>query len=374
MTDKFKNIFLKLPQVYLLAILIMLPAQAADQVQIREDAPSRYEVVDGDTLWDISGRFLEDPWLWPEVWELNPQIENPHLIYPGDVIELEYSENGPLLTLRRGGSGVPDADGLRTVRLSPQVRRERLNSAIPAIPLDSISSFLQGNVVISQAEHDNAPYLFANRNDQIFGSNEDIVFAKGSWDENINLYDIVRGGVDYIDPLTGEKLGIEGKLIGTATITKREGDNATLVIRNLLEEARIGDRFLPVAGNTIDANYFPRPPEVSINAGILDINGGRLLGSLFDTLVINKGSRDRLEVGDLLALQKPDLVLEDTYEEVGILERVSRVFDSPEDNVETFDGHIFGSVLIYRVFDNTSMGIILSTEEIVRREDKVVTP
>lgn len=376
MTDKFKNILLKLPQVYLLVILLMLPAQAADQVQIREDAPSRYEVVDGDTLWDISGRFLEDPWLWPEVWELNPQIENPHLIYPGDVIELEYSENGPLLTLRRGGtgSGVPDADGLRTVRLSPQVRRESLSGAIPAIPLDRISSFLEGNIVISQEDHDNAPYLFANRSGNLFSSNEDIVYAKGNWDDNINQYDIIRGGSDYIDPQTGEKVGIEGRLIGAATITKREGDNATLIISDLLEEVREGDRFMPVAGNTIQANYFPRPPDVSINGGILDINEGRFLGSLYDTLVINKGSRDRLKVGDLLALQKPDIIVEDTYEEVGILERVSRVFDNPDDNVESFDGYIFGTVLIYRVFDSTSMGIILSAEEIVRRNDKIVTP
>lgn len=368
------NILKKIFPVFLLLQMLAFGALAADEIQIREDAPSRYEVVDGDTLWDISGRFLEDPWLWPEVWELNPQIENPHLIYPGDVIELQYSADGPLLTLSRGGTGVPDADGLRTVRLSPQVRRESLGSAIPAIPLDRISSFLSNNLVVTQADIDNAPYLFANRGGTLLSSDDDVIYAKGNWDPDINRYDIIRGGMVYVDPETSEVMGREGRLLGSATIIKREGNNATLTITDLLEEVREGDRFIPAAANTIDANYFPVPPDVDINGRILDISSGRSLGNAFDTIVINRGRSSRLEVGDLLGLQKPDLVVEDNFQEVTLREKFSRALGLSEDHIETFSGQIFASVLIYRVFDNTSLGIILSTDEIVRKEDKVITP
>jgi hypothetical protein len=368
------NVLKKCIPVFLLLQSLALGVLAADQVQIRADAPTSYEVVDGDTLWDISGRFLEDPWLWPEVWELNPQIENPHLIYPGDVVELQYSSAGPMLTLRRGGTGVPDADGLRTVRLSPQVRRESLGSAIPAIPLDRISSFLSRNVVITQSELNSAPYLFGNRKGNLFSSNDDVVYAKGGWDDAIFSYDIVREGSTYLDPETGSEIGVEGFIIGSATIIERDGQNATLSISNLTAEARDGDRFIPVAGSSIEPNYFPQPPSFDVDANILDIMSGRSLGNQYDTIVINKGSSDRLRVGDLVALQKPDNLIEDNYGEATVGEQFKRAVGLSKDHIETFSGEIYASVLVYKVFDNTSFGIVLNADDIVRREDKVVTP
>jgi hypothetical protein len=368
------NVLKKCFPVFLLLQCLAFGVLAADQVQIRADAPTSYEVVEGDTLWDISGRFLEDPWLWPEVWELNPQIENPHLIYPGDVVEVQYSTNGPLLTLRRGGSGVPDADGLRTVRLSPQIRREPLSSAIPAIPLDRISSFLSLNVVISESELNNAPYLFGNRSGKLFGSNDDVVYAKGDWDSSVFSYDIVRGGSTYLDPETGSEIGIEGQIIGSATIIERDGQNATLTITNLIAETRDGDRFIAAAGSSIEPNYFPQPPTFDVDADILDIMSGRSIGNQYDTIVINKGSSDRLRTGDLVALQKPEILIEDNYGEATLGEKFKRAVRLSEDHIETFSGEIFASVLIYRVFDNTSFGIILNSDDVVRRDDKVVTP
>lgn len=345
---------------------------AADQVQIRADAPSRYEVVRGDTLWDISGRFLEDPWLWPEVWELNPQINNPHLIYPGDVIELQYTADGPMLTLNRGG--VPAAEGLRSVKLSPQVRRESLNGAIDAIPLDQISSVLSGNIVVPLHELDSAPYLLGNRSGNLFTSDTDDIFAKGNWNADVNQYDIIRAGREYMDPETGTVIGVEGKLIGTATILEKDGLDATLRVTDIKEEARKGDRFIPSAGNRIDSNYFPRPPAFSVDARILDIAPGRRVGGKYDTIVINKGSSDRLRSGDLLALQKQDVVMEDDIGEVTVGERFKRSLGMSESDEVTFAGDKYASVLIYRVFDNTSLGIILSADGPVRLDDFVVTP
>ncbi len=366
------NTLKKLIPVMLLLQSLSGALFAADQVQIREDAPARYEVVRGDTLWDISGRFLTDPWLWPEVWELNPQIENPHLIYPGDIIEIQYTADGPILTLNRGG--VPDAEGLRSVRLSPQVRRQPLSGAIDAIPLDQISAVLSGNIVIPAGELDSSPYLLGNRSGNLFTSDTDDIFAKGSWSSNVDQYDIVRPGREYIDPDSGEVVGVEGRLIGTAVILERDGDNATLRVSDIREEARQGDRFIPSAGNRIDSNYFPQPPSFSVNARILDIATGRRVGGKYDTIVINKGSGDRLRTGDLLALQRPDIVVEDEIGTATVGERFKRSLGFSNENVETFDGEIYASVLIYRVFDDTSLGVILSADGVVRLEDFVVTP
>ncbi len=368
------NILKKLIPVFLLIPAMSFVAFAADQVQIRSDAPAQYEVVEGDTLWDISGRFLEDAWLWPEVWELNPQIENPHLIYPGDVIALEYSADGPLLTLRRGGAGSSDSAGLRTVRLSPQIRTQSLNNAIPAIPLDKISAFLSGNIILPQSDFESSPYVLGNRNQTLFSIDNDEVFAKGNWTDDVIQYDIIRGGKVYRDPVTNAVIGLEGKRIGRASLQERNDDNATLVLSDLLEEVRKGDRFIPGSGNRIDSNYFPRPPSFAIDGRIIDIVSGRTVGNLYDSIVINKGRSDRLRVGDLLALQKPDITFEDTIGELGLGEQFKQAVGLSSENVETFSGAKYATVLVYRVFEDASLGIILSAEEAIRLEDKIVTP
>lgn len=370
MTNVFKKIF---PAVL---CLFMLPLEliAADQVRIRPDAPAEYEVVAGDTLWDISGRFLEDPWLWPEVWELNPQIENPHLIYPGDIIELEYSPDGPMLTLRRAGSGAgQDSGGLRTVILSPEVRREPLR-AVPAIPLDRISSVLSGNIVVPESTLQAAPYVLDNRSGSLFGSDNDEIFAKGDWPEGVQQFDIVRRGREYRDPDSKQVIGVEGTLVGSAAMLETEGENATLYVNDIKEEIRKGDRLVPTAGNRIDSNYFPQAPAFSVEGRIIDIDSGRSLGNQYDTIVINLGSRDRIRSGDLLALQKPDTVIEDDLDKPSIGERLKRAVGFSKQHVETFSGEKYASVLVYRVFDQASFGIILNADEIVRLEDRVVTP
>src|SRR5690606_20330822 len=136
---------------------VVKAAEQTGRVTIREDSPTTYTVVRGDTLWDIAGRFLDEPWLWPQVWQVNPQIENPDLIYPGDVIELAYENGSPILRLARG----TESD-LPTVRLSPQVRREPILSPIPAIALDQISSFLSNDSILDAASYDRAPAVLAD--------------------------------------------------------------------------------------------------------------------------------------------------------------------------------------------------------------------
>ena len=179
----------------LLALLLVAAggiAQAA--VQLKDGHPEQYTVVKGDTLWDISGRFLREPWKWPELWHANPQVENPHLIYPGDRLSLVYVDGQPRLMLDRGESR-------GTIKLSPSVRTTAMAEAIPTIPLEAINSFLLSNRIVDTAEEFNgAPYIVAGNAERVVSGSGDRVYGRGSFDESIPVYGIFRQGKTYLDP------------------------------------------------------------------------------------------------------------------------------------------------------------------------------
>ena len=347
-------------------------ALLAQNIDIRDDAPSRYVVVKGDTLWDISGRFLEDPWRWPEVWQINPQIENPHLIYPGDEIELRYRDGSPVLTLNRGGEIY--ATGLPIKKVSPEVRKEQILSPIPAIPLDKISAFIRQSNVVTDQELAAMPAILETRSGTLLSADRDVVFARGQWTAGVNTYDIIRPGRDYIDPVSGKKLGKEAIFIGTGTIINLDKDQATLQLDETTREVRRDDRFMVRESKVIDANYFPVPPQFDVEGSIVDINSGKTMGGQYDTIVINKGSQQGLEVGHLLTIQKPDINVEDPNAKGDLAKRFSRALRMEQDHIASFEGEKFASVLVYRAFEESSMAIILSTKRPVRLNDKIITP
>jgi len=164
----------------------------ADEIALRPDHPNRYVVVKGDTLWDISARFLESPWRWPEVWSFNPQIENPHLIYPGDVVALVYDESGkPMLRVERG---------LATVKFSPKVRATRVDKPISSIPLDAISQFLGKPRIVTKQEINNAAYVIAGTENRIIAGEGDIVYARGIVSGGDTEFTVLRIGDPYRNP------------------------------------------------------------------------------------------------------------------------------------------------------------------------------
>ncbi|MBN4075073.1 LysM peptidoglycan-binding domain-containing protein [Gammaproteobacteria bacterium AH-315-E17] len=349
-------------------------AQQGSGLTIRDDSPQSYLVVDGDTLWDIAGVFLEEPWLWPEIWQVNPQIQNPDLIYPGDTLELYFVDGQPRITVQRGGnapgistSRVNDTD-LPVVVLSPRVRREQLLSPIPAISLESISSLLSNNRIVGVADLDDAPTLLGSRSDTRFSSEGDIVFAKGSWTPGISSYEILRpnGGIE--DPQSGEVIAIQAKLIGRATILDEENGEATLIIDSNLEEVREGDYFVVSEAMTLSSQYFPVPPMFAVDARILDIEFGRSIGGKKDTVIVNLGRQDQIEPGHLLSLQKDDNLVRDPTATNRLLS-----FDSGSEML-TFNGEIYGRILIYKVFDNHSFALVLSSDLPVSLNDRVITP
>ena len=186
--------------------------------------PDRYVVVKGDTLWDISERFLDNPWLWPEVWHVNPQIENPHLIYPGDIITLVYIDGKPQLRIQRGKG---------TFKLSPQARVERLDKAIPTIPVDAIQQFLSQPLVADQSTLMDAAYVVSSADEHLIVGMGDRIYVRGIAEEDGNRHHIFRPGGPYVDPETKEILGYEAMYLGDGTVDKF-GDPSTLTLTRFI--------------------------------------------------------------------------------------------------------------------------------------------
>ena len=168
-----------------LALALLATAVYADQVVLKDGHPDRYVVVKGDTLWDISERFLDSPWLWPEIWYVNPQIENPHLIYPGDIINLVYVDGKPQLRVQRGKG---------TYKLSPQARVERLDKAIPTIPIDAIQQFLTQPLVADQSTLENAAYVVSSADEHLIVGAGDRIYVRGSAEDDGDRYHVFRPG------------------------------------------------------------------------------------------------------------------------------------------------------------------------------------
>ncbi len=401
-----RNASAKLLASGLIAGMLLLVAHAAEQqgiVSLRKDSPQSYTVKEGDTLWDIAARFLEKPWLWPQVWQVNPQIQNPDLIYPGDLISLSYQEGKPVLSLNRNSgvsesssaaastvagpstsvgssSGIaadlpPEVAGIRTERRSPQVRSQSLLSPIPAISLSKVYAFLSKNTVVDSESFDKAPYLLGEQQDRNMFSVGNTVFARGNWSANVVTYDIVREGRRFKDPDTKAELGVESVTIGTATITSYKGDQAVLKIDTSLQSSRVGDRLIPRQKLDLDDSYLPTPPTFDVDAAIASIgDDGRTRGGQYDTLVLNMGSANGLKAGHVLTVQKPAIVVTDDIGKAGFLQTMRHVLGMKGGRKVEYPGGDIGTVLIYRVYDHASLALVLSSKQQISLADRAVTP
>jgi hypothetical protein len=354
----------------LLALVLSLAlantAMAADSI-LRPDHPERYTVKSGDTLWDIASMFLTDAWLWPEIWQINPAIENPHLIYPGDLITLVYVDGQPQLAVARGDAArtirlsptQPIASGDRNVKLQPKVRSSALSSAIPAIPLDAIASLLTTGRIVDEDTLDMAPHVLAGKADRlIFGPGDDFYARGENWTPGTNVYGIFRKGEVYMDPDTGEVLGLEAREVGTALVETRNGDVYTMSLTAVKEDVRIGDRLLPTEERRVESTFYPSAPGQTINGTIMTVLGGVTQVGRNDVVAINRGAESGLEVGDILAIYKKGNVVRDKIKR-------DRVQLPPEKA---------GLLMIFRSFEKMAYGLVLETEEPLRVGDNVQNP
>ena len=297
------------------------------------DAPNEYTVVKGDTLWGISGRFLKDPWKWPQIWEMNrDQIKNPHWIYPGNVIRLDRSGAYPRLTMGGDGtrpSGGTEADAAsNVVKLDPRIRVEPLEAAVPSIPGSAIGPFLSQPLIVEAGGLDGAPTILATEESRVIVAQGDLAYADRIGSNDGVNWQVFRPGAILRDPDTAEILGHEAKYLGDARV-RRFGNPTTLEITKARQEINRGDRLAP-AREVSFPSYIPRAPDKPIKGSIMSVDGGVSELGQYQIITINRGGRDGVEVGHVLASYRRGQV---------VTQRASQELDSPK----WFSGWNWGS-------------------------------
>lgn len=337
-----------LPLIFSIATLVSGAAGASNGVVLADDAPDMYTVVRGDTLWDISGRFLRDPWRWPEVWRLNrEEIRNPHLIYPGQVIFLDRS--GPWLTVGRRVGG--------DQKLSPQIYTEDLGAAVPSIPLHVIDPFLTRPLVVDQARLEGAATIIATETNRVLTGKGDTIFAKNVVPDT-PVWQIFRPARPLKDPLTGELLAWEADYLGSARVSDH-GTPATLEVSSAVEEIGVGDLMLPSEGPAV-FSYAPHAPEHEIDGRLVSIYRGVAETGALNVVALNVGERDGLERGHVLALYRNRGSVE--YKGDGVRE----TFELPEKR--------YGTLFVFRTFERIAYGLVMETDGHVSVGDSARRP
>ena len=330
--------------------------------ELAPNAPDSHTVQPGDTLWGISGLFLKSAWRWPELWGMNlQQIRNPHLIYPGQVLVLEKVDGRARLRLAGSDGGAPT----NTVRLSPRVRSELLdNGAIASIPLHLIGPFLAEAVVFNADELQTAPRIVATQEGRVMVSRGETAYVRGDL-AGARDFRLFRQLVPLRDPLTAEVLGYEGRYVGTAEATRAAETGgpvlvpATFRVTSTRLEAVVGDRLSPVPQQELVA-YVPRAPANPVEGRIVGLYGDGLRAGQNQVVSINRGQRDGMERGHVLALWRAGKAAVDTT--------------SGDKALMQLPDERHGMLFVFRVFDRVSYALILTVQDPVRAGDRFTQP
>ncbi len=318
-----------------------------EPVPLAEGHPDEYVVQVGDTLWDIAATFLKDPWFWPEIWYVNPDIVNPHLIYPGDVLGLIHLDGQTRITNIRAS----------TYRMSPQARVTPLAEAVTSIPYEDVAAFLSSGVVLEKRQAAALPYLLQTRGDHMIAAAGNEIYVRGiTTDVAGTPYSVVHVGDPLIDPDDNRLVGYHGILIGEGRL-RRGGDPATVALTSTSQEAKMGDRLLPEA---VDAplNFFPRTPSRGIDGRIIAVVGGVTQIGQYQVVVTNRGSDDGLSMGDVLTVYQAGQVVRDRV-------KGGRV-KLPDEQA--------GTVMIFKTYDRISYGLVMEATQAIHIHDAVRNP
>ena len=318
-----------------------------EPVPLAEGHPNEYVVQLGDTLWDIAGTFLKDPWYWPEIWYVNPDIVNPHLIYPGDVLGLVYIDGQPRITNVRAS----------TYRMSPQARVTPLTESISSIPYEDVAAFLSSGVILEKDQADALPYLLETRGDHLLASAGNEIYVRGITQDTPGVrYSVVHVGDPLYDPDDNRLIGYQGISVGNGRLL-RGGDPATVALTDTKREAKPGDRLLPEEVD-IPLNFFPRSPSSVVDGRIISVVGGVTQIGQYMVIVINRGSNDGLSVGDVLSVFQAGDEVEDRFG--GGTVRL------PEEDA--------GTVMVFKTYDRISYGLVMEATQAIHIHDAVRNP
>ena len=340
-----------IPFILLLSMKAIQAVETIELSAINPNHPERYVVAPKDTLWDIAARFLIHPWRWNDLWRINQHIQNPHLIYPGDVITLQIIDGQVAPEIIRGGE---------TVKLSPKIRETKLVSAIPIIPLDAIHSFLIRARVTTEEELIQAPYIISQSDQRVIASVSDHIYVRGIISDETTLYGIYRAGRPYYRNSERGKqilLGIEAIPLGEAKLI-RMGDPATLLVTQSSHEIIAGDRLLLEEKRTFTQNFIPHPPDFPIEAQIIDVVDGSSHFGRLHIVVLDRGKNDGLEIGHVLVIDQRGKVVTDPITQEPI----------------TLPQETAGALMIFRPFDQLSYALVLEAQREMQVLDIARTP
>lgn len=318
-----------------------------EPVPLADGHPNEYVVQVGDTLWDIAATFLKDPWFWPEIWYVNPDIANPHLIYPGDVLGLVYIDGQQRITNVRGSA----------YRLSPQARVTPLTEAVNSISYESVAAFLSSGVILEKDQANSLPYLLETRGDHLIAAAGNEIYVRGlTTDTPGSRYNVVHVGGPLYDPDDNRLIGYQGIVVGDGVL-RRGGDPATVALTDTEREALKGDRLLPESVD-VPLNFFPRSPDTFIDGRIISVAGGVTQIGQYQVVVINRGTNDGLSVGDVLSVFQAGEVVKDRVKGGSV--------KLPDEDA--------GTVMIFKAYDRISYGLVMEATQTIHVLDAVRNP
>ncbi len=394
---------------FLLIFLSISSVSMADTLALNPDRPDEYVVQKGDTLWDISARFLQEPWYWPTIWQGNPQITNPHLIYPGDVISLEFKDGQPLLTVNGSGRAT---DG-RHVKLSPTIRSYETDDAIKSIPVDAIQQFLSRPRVVSKEEMDDWPYVVSSYDEHLVSGTGNKLYVRGLPEDSTETrYALYRKGPAYINSRKDKNkiLGYEALYLGDVIIDQR-GDPASAIVTLAKQEILNGDRLVVESAQDASNEFIPTQPLRNVDANILSVIDGVAEIGQYQVVVVDVGDADGIEVGNVLGIYQSGKIVKDEIatkikakeeqerrlvvegeDESAFNKELSELANGLRDLKTDFDnsalvdylgrpnakpelielpGEYAGVLMVFRTFDNLSYGLVMKAVSPIHVLDSV---
>lgn len=365
------------------ASLLAATAGAQALQGLKPDAPERYTVERGDTLWGISGRYLEKPWNWPQLWNLNrQQIRNPHRIFPGDVLVLDRATG----RLR-----------VETVALSPRVRVENISDAVPTIAPGIIEPFISRPLVISENELNSAPKIIATEESRVVVGAGNLAYVRGLAKDKGDNWHIYRRGDKLVDPDTGTTIGYLGLYLGEARV-RHFGDISRIEIIKSTQEIYTGDSLVPFTKEVPVFAYAPRAPAGKVQGRVMSLNDNLYETGRYSVVSLSKGSKDGLEAGHILALYRSPASSRYALRTSSLLGRTGptgsdarrpyfeeqlNVRDSPifsvqkpinDADIAKLPEERYGLVMVFRTFERAAFGLVMQSNLPVAIDDIVTTP
>ena len=334
------------------------PAEAPAQTSqlLRSDAPMSYTVKRGDTLWDISAVFLKDPWFWPEIWQINPQVENPHLIYPGDVLSLAVGANGDAHVFISQYSGA---------RLQPRLRSDALEGPIDELPFEAISAFLSKPGVLTKEQALHAPHILAFRDGHMIGGTGHEAYVDGLNGQLNERYVIMHVGQPIRDIATNDIVGYQAAYVATGVVSV-PGKVSKLLLTDGAREALEGDRLILQEGDA-PLTFKPHASTQPVDGQIISVFDGAEQIGQYQVVILNRGAKHGLTAGTVLAVDQLGAVVEDKYGSTPWkLKAFGKNVRLPYERA--------GTLIVFKVFDRVSYGLVIGARAPMKVADRVYNP